>query len=93
MNILCIFPDSYPKMTQSPTLSNPIVKPNTFEFNCHINFDPTKTDVGFDVQWLFDGKPDNNIPKDHISGAARDSTIDQKFLVGHLGETVDIFYY
>ena len=75
-------------MTQSPTLSNPIVKPSTFEFNCHVNYDPTNTNVGFDVQWLFDGKPDHNVPKIHITGAQRDAAIDQKYLVGHLGETV-----
>lgn len=77
-------------MTQSPTLSNPIVKPDTFEFNCHINYDPSATDVGFDVTWLFDGKPDQAVPKGHITGATRDSSIDQKLLVGHLGEEVCI---
>ena len=75
-------------MTQSPSLSNPIVKSNTFEFNCHVNYDPTKKNVGFDVQWLFDGKPDPIVPKRHVTGAQRDVVIDQKFLVGHLGKTV-----
>lgn len=75
-------------MTQNPTLSNPIVKPHTFEFNCHVNFDPSRTDVGFDVTWLFDGKPDPTLTTGHITGATRDLSIDQKFLVGHLGEAV-----
>ena len=75
-------------MTQSPTLSTPIVKPNTFEFNCHINFDPTRIDVGFDVTWLFDGHPDTNLAPSHITGPTRDVSLDQKYLMGHLGKEV-----
>ena len=90
--IKIFFPDAYPKMTSSPALSTPIVKPTTFEFNCKVNFDPARTDVGFDVTWLFDGKPDPNVPKDHITGSARDSRIDQKYLVGHLGEAVRLLH-
>ena len=75
-------------MTQSPSLSYPVVKPNTFEFNCHVNFNTTRTDVGFDIEWLFDGVPDRNISRRRISGAQRDSSIDQKYLVGHLGQAV-----
>ena len=83
-----MFVDAYPKMTQSPTLSTPIVKPNTFEFNCHINFDPTRIDVGFDVTWLFDGHPDTNLAPSHITGPTRDVSLDQKYLMGHLGKEV-----
>ena len=78
----------YPLMTQNPTLSLPIVKPFTFEFNCHVNFNSTRSDVGFDIEWLFDGIPDRNISTRHISGLQRDSSIDQKYLVGHLGQAV-----
>ena len=63
-------------------------KLDTFEFNCHVNFDPSRLDVGFDVTWLFDGKPDPNVPRGHVIGSDRNSDLDQKFLVGHLGETV-----
>ena len=83
----------YPKMLNSPTLSNPIVKPDTFEFKCHVNFDPSRADVGFDVQWIFDNKTDTNIPTSHLSGTQRDATLDQKYLAGHMGETVTNHIY
>ncbi|XP_053404804.1 uncharacterized protein LOC123555193 [Mercenaria mercenaria] len=80
--------DMYPKMTQSPTLSNPIVKPDTFEFNCHINFDPSNSQVGFKVSWLFDNKTDPKVPVTEINGITRDVQLDQKYLHNNLGKTL-----
>lgn len=81
----------YPKMTNSPKLSNPIVKPDTFEFNCHVDFDPARSDVGFDVVWFFGNKSDPNVPVTHLTGMQRDASLDQKYLDGHLGESVGTF--
>ena len=85
---LLFFSDKYPQLTKSPTLSDPIVKQHTFEFNCHIDYDPSKTDVGFPVSWLFDNKTDPIAPVTTINGTARDVTLDQKYLKFNLGKTV-----
>ncbi|XP_053404327.1 uncharacterized protein LOC123554181 isoform X2 [Mercenaria mercenaria] len=76
-------------MLQNPHLSNPVVKADTFEFACDINFDPSRTDVGFDVKWLFDGKEFTKIPMTHLSGSQRHALLDQKYLAGHLGTMFD----
>lgn len=80
----------FPKMMNNPQLSDPIVKPDTFQFKCHVNFDPTRTDVGFDVEWLFDNKTDTHVARTHVTGSARDVVIDQSALAGHMGETVSM---
>lgn len=80
--------DMFPKMLSNPTLSNPIVKPDTFEFKCHVNFDASRSDVGFDVEWIFDNKTVASIPKTHLTGTSRDAVLDQKYLAGHMGETL-----
>ncbi|XP_045199354.2 von Willebrand factor D and EGF domain-containing protein-like [Mercenaria mercenaria] len=80
--------DMFPLMTKSPTLSNPIVKSDTFEFSCHINFDPSRSDVGFYVSWLFDNKTDPNVPDTKITGLDRNVLLDQKYLKYHLGKTL-----
>ncbi|XP_053404692.1 von Willebrand factor D and EGF domain-containing protein-like [Mercenaria mercenaria] len=80
--------DMFPKMLNNPSLSYPIVKPDTFEFKCHVNFDASRSDVGFDVQWYFDNKTDASVPDTHLSGTQRDAVLDQKYLAGHLGESL-----
>ncbi|XP_053404691.1 von Willebrand factor D and EGF domain-containing protein-like [Mercenaria mercenaria] len=80
--------DMYPKMLNSPQLSNPIVKTNTFEFKCHVDFDASRSDVGFDVMWVFDNKTDTSIPATHLTGTQRDAFLDQKYLANHLGESL-----
>jgi hypothetical protein len=80
-------------MLSNPTLSNPIVKPDTFEFKCHVNFDASRSDVGFDVEWIFDNKTVASIPKTHLTGTSRDAVLDQKYLAGHMGETVTVKYF
>ena len=81
-------PEAYPKITQSPHLSTPIVEPTTFKFNCDVNFDKSRTDVGFQIEWLFNGKPDSKVPKTQLAGTSRQASMDQTYLEGHLGETV-----
>lgn len=80
--------DMFPKMTNSPQLSNPIVKPDTFEFKCHVDFDASRSDVGFDVMWYFDNKTDPAVPATHLTGLQRDAVLDQKYLDGHLGQSL-----
>ena len=84
-------------MLNGPHLSDPILtyvnsstgKPTSFEFQCQINFDPARTDVGFDVKFLFDGKWDMKVPTRSISGAQqRTVSLDQKYLIGHMGQNV-----
>jgi len=81
-------------MLQNPLLSNPIVSQTTFKFNCLINFDAARRDTGFDVRWLFDGKPDPNVPNSRITdGSSRGASLDQSLLKGHLGQEASLFYY
>ncbi|XP_052219253.1 von Willebrand factor D and EGF domain-containing protein-like [Dreissena polymorpha] len=89
--------DKYPLMLNGPHLSDPILtyvnsstgKPTSFEFQCQINFDPARNDVGFDVKFLFDGKWDMKVPTRSISGAQqRTVSLDQKYLIGHMGQNV-----
>lgn len=76
-------------MLQSPHLSNPIASPYTFKFDCDINFDPNRRDVGFEVRWLFNGKPDPNVPNTVITdGTTRTASLDQAGLKGHLNQEV-----
>jgi hypothetical protein len=69
-------------------LSRPILKTNTFVFACNINFDPSKTDVGFDVFWHFDDIGDKAIPSITLTESQRHAELDQRYLQGHLGKTV-----
>lgn len=80
---------AYPKMLNSPHLSDPIVQPDTFKFDCDIHFDTARRDTGFEVKWLFDGKPDANVPNVKITdGTTRQASLDQMALKGHLGQEV-----
>ena len=78
----------FPSMTQSPTLSTPIVTSSTFKFNCHINYDPSQSNVGFQVRWKFDNQTDPKVPVTTLHGTDRDAELDQKYLQNHLGKTV-----
>ncbi|WAR27902.1 VWDE-like protein [Mya arenaria] len=81
--------DKFPQMLTSPHLSNPILTPGSFKFQCDINFDHARRDVGFDVQFLFDDKPDRNVPPVHITdGVTRHADLDQNLLKGHMGQNV-----
>ncbi|WAR27900.1 VWDE-like protein [Mya arenaria] len=81
--------DKFPQMLSSPHLSNPILTPGSFKFQCDINFDHARRDVGFDVQFLFDDKPDRNVPPVHITdGVTRHADLNQNLLKGHMGQNV-----
>jgi hypothetical protein len=82
------FTDLYPNMVLNPTLSNPILKPDTFEFDCHINFNESRTDVGFYVEWVFDNT--TVVSTARVQGSTRDVTLNQTFMKGQLGKTVHI---
>ncbi|WAR27901.1 VWDE-like protein [Mya arenaria] len=59
------------------------------DVTCDINFDHARRDVGFDVKFLFDGKPDRNVPPVHITdGVTRHADLDQNLLKGHMGQNV-----
>lgn len=76
-------------MLNSPKLSDPILTQFSFKFDCNINFDPARRDTGFQVKWLFDGKPDPNVPNTVINnGVDRVASLDQAALKGHLGQEV-----
>ncbi|KAL4219743.1 hypothetical protein ACF0H5_020157 [Mactra antiquata] len=78
----------YPLQLQSPHLSNPIVKTDTFEFHCDVNFNKSNTDIGFDVVWMFNNKTDTNVPGTTLTGSNRTAILDQKYLEHHMNEEV-----
>ncbi|KAK3583345.1 hypothetical protein CHS0354_038958 [Potamilus streckersoni] len=80
--------DAYPKLPQNPQISNPIVLTDTFEFQCKVPFDTSRTDVKFEVTWLFNSKPDPTVPLTILSGNDRLAHLDQHYLKGHLGESI-----
>jgi len=76
-------------MTLNPHLSDPILDTGSFHFTCDINFDATRRDTGFQVTWLFDGKPDRNVSSVKLTnGVDRSTDLDQMSLKGHLGQDV-----
>ncbi|KAL3847177.1 hypothetical protein ACJMK2_018101, partial [Sinanodonta woodiana] len=82
--------DGHPHLTDNPRLSKPIViNGGDFKFECHIPYDHAKRDALFDVQWLFDGKPDALIPIVQVPATVRIAHLNGDMLAGHMGTSVD----
>ncbi|KAK3583660.1 hypothetical protein CHS0354_021400 [Potamilus streckersoni] len=81
--------DGHPYLTDNPVLSKPIViNREDFKFECYIPYDSTKRDAMFDVQWRFDGKPDDLIPVVQVPANIRIAQLNGDMLEGHMGTSV-----
>ncbi|KAK7484264.1 hypothetical protein BaRGS_00024513 [Batillaria attramentaria] len=77
--------DSYPKLTQSPRLSQPEIVGKTFRFVCQFEYAHQHPQQAFEVAWTFEGVTKHT---DQVADPSRSASLDGTKLKGDLGKSL-----
>ncbi|PVD18264.1 hypothetical protein C0Q70_20813 [Pomacea canaliculata] len=82
--------DTYPQLTDPPSLRGPVIERNTFYFTCDLTFSGNDTDQVFEFVWLFNGLEDPKVPPEIVPFTVRSARLEGAKLTGLLNKNVRI---
>ncbi|XP_025079699.1 von Willebrand factor D and EGF domain-containing protein-like [Pomacea canaliculata] len=80
--------DTYPQLTDPPSLRGPVIERNTFYFTCDLTFSGNDTDQVFEFVWLFNGLEDPKVPPEIVPFTVRSARLEGAKLTGLLNKNI-----
>ena len=75
-----------------PTVVSNIMNDSWIEFYCQLENSDAGSNSIFQITFLFEDVEDPNIPRFTITGSDGRATLHEKYLVGHMGTSVRIYF-